>query len=110
MHVWQGKRSRLSRKVVLTNDRINNGTGLPGLCSGGSDRRLSSWILYRKGCVKMKRSTDTRRSPAEIKADLQSHYGGLADKKPDGHAARQFLHKAYQNYSVRDGDENDYSE
>ena len=55
----------------------------------------------------MKRSTDTRRSPAEIKADLQSHYGGLADKKPDGHAARQFVHKAYQNYSVKDGDEND---
>ena len=55
----------------------------------------------------MKRSTDTRRSPAEIKADLQSHYGGLADKKPDGHAARQFVHKAYQNYSVRDGDENE---
>lgn len=58
----------------------------------------------------MKRSTDNRRSPAEIKADLHRHYGGLADKKPDGHAARQFLHKAYQNYSVRDGDENDYSE
>ncbi|HJC89563.1 MAG TPA: hypothetical protein H9695_01155 [Candidatus Mediterraneibacter excrementigallinarum] len=57
----------------------------------------------------MKRSTDNRRSPAEIKADLQSHYGGLADKKPDGHAARQFLHKAYQNYSARDGDADDGS-
>lgn len=34
----------------------------------------------------MKRSTDTRRSPAEVKADLHRHYGGLADKKPDGHA------------------------
>lgn len=29
----------------------------------------------------MKRSTDNRRSPAEVKADLQQHYGGLADKK-----------------------------
>ena len=57
----------------------------------------------------MKRSTDTRRSPAEIKADLHRHYGGLADKKPDGHAARQFVHKAYQNYSVRDGDADDGS-
>lgn len=95
--------------MVLTNDRVDNSVGLPGLCSGGSDRRLSSWILYRKGCVKMKRSTDTRRSPAEVKADLQSHYGGLADKKPDGHAARQFVHKAYQNYSVRDGDSDDGS-
>ena len=58
----------------------------------------------------MKRSTYHRRSPAEVKADLQRRYGGLAEKKPDGHAARQFVHKAYQNYSVRDGDENDYSE
>lgn len=55
----------------------------------------------------MKRSTDNRRSPAEIKADLHRHYGGLADKKPDGHAARQFIHKAYQNYSVRGGDADD---
>ena len=99
----------MSRKVVLTNDRINNGTGLPGLCSGGSDHWFLGWILHRKGSVSMKRSTDTRRSPAEIKADLQSHYGGLADKKPDGHAARQFVHKAYESYSVRDGDADDGS-
>lgn len=33
----------------------------------------------------------------------------LPDKKPDGHAARQFVHKAYQNYSVRDGDTDDGS-
>lgn len=57
----------------------------------------------------MKRSTDTRRSSAEIKADLQSHYGGLADKKPDGNAARQFVHKAYESYSVRGGDADDGS-
>lgn len=57
----------------------------------------------------MKRSTDNRRSPAEVKADPHRHYGGLAEKKPDGHAARQFVHKAYQNYSVRDGDKHDGS-
>ena len=55
----------------------------------------------------MKRSTDNQRSPAEIKADLNRRYRGLAEKKPDGHAARRFIHKAYQNYSVRDGDENE---
>lgn len=55
----------------------------------------------------MKRSTDIRRSPAEIRADLQQHYGGLADKKPDGHAARHFVHKAYESYSVKDGDKDD---
>ena len=91
------------------NGRINNSAGLPGIRSGGSDHRISCRILHWKGCVNMKRSTDNRRSPAEVKADLQSHYGGLADKKPDGHAARQFLHKAYQNYSVRDGDADDGS-
>lgn len=57
----------------------------------------------------MKRSTDNRRSPAEVKADLQRRYGGLAEKKPDGHAARQFVHKAYESYSVRDGDTDDGS-
>lgn len=55
----------------------------------------------------MKRSTDNRRSPAEVKADLQQHYGGLAEKKPDGHAARQFVHKAYTAYHTRDGDNDD---
>lgn len=55
----------------------------------------------------MKRSTDNRRSPAEVKADLQQHYGGLAEKKPDGHAARQFVHKAYSVYHTRGGDNDD---
>ena len=82
---------------------------MPGLRSGGSDHRISRGILRRKGGTSMKRSTDTRRSPAEVKADLHRHYGGLADKKPDGHAAQQFVHKAYQNYSVRDGDKHDGS-
>lgn len=35
----------------------------------------------------MKRSTDNRRSPAEIKIDLQKHYGGLEDHAPDPRAA-----------------------
>lgn len=55
----------------------------------------------------MKRSTDNRRSRAEVKADLHRHYGGLAEKKPDGHAARQFVHKAYTAYHTRDGDNDD---
>ena len=93
----------------MTDGRTYNSAGMPGIRSGRRDRGIFGWILYRKGCVNMKRSTDTRRSPAEIKADLQSHYGGLAEKKPDGHAARQFVHKAYQNYSVRDGDADDGS-
>lgn len=57
----------------------------------------------------MKRSTDNRRSPAEIKADLHRHYGGLSEKKPDGNAARQFVHKAYSAYHVRGGDADDGS-
>ena len=31
----------------------------------------------------MKRSTDNRRSPAEIKADLYRHYGGLEHSDAD---------------------------
>ena len=31
----------------------------------------------------MKRSTDNRRSPAEIKADLYRHYGGLEHSNAD---------------------------
>lgn len=31
----------------------------------------------------MKRSTDNRRSPAEIKYDLQRHYGGLEHSDAD---------------------------
>ena len=90
-------------------DGSNNSAGLPGISDGGSDHGISGGGLHRKGRLNMKRSTDNRRSPAEIKADLQSHYGGLTDKKPDGYAARQFVHKAYQNYSVRDGDADDGS-
>lgn len=43
----------------------------------------------------MKRSTDNRRSPAEIKIDLQKHYGGLEDHAPDPRAAERFHRKPY---------------
>lgn len=43
----------------------------------------------------MKRSTDNRRSPAEIKIDLQKHYGGLQDHAPDPRAAERFHRKPY---------------
>ena len=35
----------------------------------------------------MKRSTETRRSPAEIKANLQKHYGGMAERPVDKKAS-----------------------
>lgn len=43
----------------------------------------------------MKRSTDNRRSPAEIKIDLQKHYGGLEDHAPDPRATERFHRKPY---------------
>ncbi len=43
----------------------------------------------------MKRSTDNRRSPAEIRVDLQKHYGGLEDHAPDPRAAERFRRKPY---------------
>lgn len=39
----------------------------------------------------MKRSTETRRSQAEIKANLQKHYGGMAER-----ASEEFNRPAYQ--------------
>ncbi len=44
----------------------------------------------------MKRSADNRRSPAEIKIDLQKHYGGLEDHAPDQKAAERFRRKPYK--------------
>ena len=41
----------------------------------------------------MKRSTDNRRSPAEVRTDLQKHYGGLEDHAPDPQAAERFRRK-----------------
>lgn len=44
----------------------------------------------------MKRSTDNRRSPAEIRVDLQRHYGGLEENAPDPQAAERFRRKPYK--------------
>ena len=44
----------------------------------------------------MKRSTDNRRSPAEIKIDLQRHYGGLSERTADPQAAERFRRKPYK--------------
>ena len=43
----------------------------------------------------MKRSTDNRRSPAEIGIDLKRHYGGMAEHEPDPRAAERFRWKPY---------------
>ncbi|MBD9334654.1 MAG: hypothetical protein EGR70_03930 [[Ruminococcus] faecis] len=44
----------------------------------------------------MKRSTETRRCPAEIKANLQQHYGGTAERPVDKKANEEFNRPAYQ--------------
>ena len=44
----------------------------------------------------MKRSTETRRCPAEIKANLQQHYGGMAERPVDKKASEKFHRPAYQ--------------
>ena len=44
----------------------------------------------------MKRSTETRRCPAEINADSQRHYGGLAELPTDKKASENFHRPAYQ--------------
>ena len=44
----------------------------------------------------MKRSTDTRRSPAEVRANLQSHYGELAEKPANKKASENFHSPAYR--------------
>lgn len=44
----------------------------------------------------MKRSTDTRKSPAEIRANMQNHYGELTDMVTDPKASRDFYRPAYQ--------------
>ena len=48
----------------------------------------------------MKRSTDNRRSPAEIKIDLQKHYGGMAESETDPQAAERFRRKPYAGVKV----------
>lgn len=44
----------------------------------------------------MKRSTDRRRCPAEVRANLQDHYGGLAEMPVDQKASEEFNCPAYQ--------------
>lgn len=44
----------------------------------------------------MKRSTETRRCPAEIKANLQQHYGGMAERPVDKKVSEEFNRPAYQ--------------
>ena len=48
----------------------------------------------------MKRSTDNRRSPAEIRVDLQHHYGGLEESETDPQAAERFHRKPYAGVKV----------
>ena len=48
----------------------------------------------------MKRSTDNRWSPAEIRIDLQRHYGGLEENAPDPRAAERFHRKPYTGAKV----------
>lgn len=48
----------------------------------------------------MKRSTDNRRSPAEVRTDLQKHYGGMAENAPDPRAAERFRRKPYTGAKV----------
>ena len=48
----------------------------------------------------MKRSTDNRRSPAEIKADLYRHYGGLEHSNAD---MTDFRRPAYSVRHPKDG-------
>ena len=49
-----------------------------------------------KGETELKRSTETRRCPAEIKANLQKHYGGMAERPVDKKASEEFNRPAYQ--------------
>lgn len=44
----------------------------------------------------MKRSTDRRRCPAEVRANLQDHYGGLAEMPVDQKASEELNRPAYQ--------------
>ena len=48
----------------------------------------------------MKRSTDNRRSPEEIRVDLQRHYGGMAEHTADPQAAERFHRKPYAGVKV----------
>lgn len=51
-------------------------------------------ILRRE--KRLKRRTDTRRSPAEIKSDSQRHYGEMAECAPNPKARGDFKRPVYQ--------------
>lgn len=53
---------------------------------------VRDWI----GVMNSERSTETRRCPAEIKANLQQHYGGMAERPVDKKASEEFNRPAYQ--------------
>ena len=44
----------------------------------------------------MKRSTDTRWSPAEIQQNQKEHYADMAEHPPDRKASEKFHRPAYQ--------------
>lgn len=48
----------------------------------------------------MKRSTDRRWSPAEIRQNQKEHYAGMAEHPPDKKAAENMKRKPYQNVDV----------
>lgn len=50
----------------------------------------------------MKRSTDRRWSPAEIRQNQKEHYAGMAKHPPDRKASADFHRPAYPNYTVED--------
>ena len=53
-------------------------------------------VMNGKEENRVKRSTETRRCPAEIKANLQKHYGGMAERPVDKKASEEFNRPAYQ--------------
>ena len=53
-------------------------------------------VMNGKEENRVKRSTETRRCPAEVRANLQSHYGGLAELPADENASKKFHTPAYQ--------------
>ena len=50
----------------------------------------------------MKRSTDRRWSPAEIRQNQKEHYAGMAEHPPDRKASADFRRPTYPNYTVED--------
>lgn len=53
-------------------------------------------VMNGKEESRVKRSTETRRCQAEINADSQRHYSGLAELPTDKKASENFHRPAYQ--------------